>query len=200
MAQTDASISQEPPEFPGASSLRLWKNKDGYRGETIEIKSLLAEIESTAKATGWSVEVFAEIQQLRLVALRRQNQNCRVRAYISAGIHGDEPAGPLAVRNLLRQNKWPIGVDIWLCPCLNPAGFILNQRGNSEGADLNRQYLEPKALEIVEHIKWLNHQPAFDFCLCLHEDWESHGFYLYELNPDNRPSLAETMIQRVEQV
>src|SRR4029079_15937722 len=29
----------------------------------------------------------------------------------------------------------------------------------------------------------------------LHEDWESHGFYLYEQNPDGRRSLAEPMIE-----
>src|ERR1035438_3474297 len=34
----------------------------------------------------------------------------------------------------------------------------------------------------------------------LHEDWESHGFYVYELNPENRPSLAETMIARIAEV
>jgi hypothetical protein len=31
----------------------------------------------------------------------------------------------------------------------------------------------------------------------VHEDWESTGFYLYELNPDKRPSLAENMIKAV---
>jgi protein MpaA len=36
--------------------------------------------------------------------------------------------------------------------------------------------------------------------VCVHEDWESAGFYLYELNPDKRPSLAEPMIAAVSQV
>jgi hypothetical protein len=36
--------------------------------------------------------------------------------------------------------------------------------------------------------------------LCLHEDWEANGFYLYELNPDNRPSYAERIIQKVSQI
>ena len=43
-------------------------------------------------------------------------------------------------------------------------------------------------------------QPGFDLCLCLHEDWESNGFYLYELNPDGRPSLAELMIASVAEL
>ena len=53
----------------------------------------------------------------------------------------------------------------------------------------------------VAHVRWLERQPNFDACFCLHEDWESHGFYLYELDPENRrPGLAERMIQRVETV
>jgi hypothetical protein len=66
--------------------------------------------------------------------------------------------------------------------------------------DLNRQYLAPEAEEPVAHVAWLRRQPSFDLCLCLHEDWEAKGFYLYELNPDNRPSLAEAIIGRVSEV
>ena len=36
--------------------------------------------------------------------------------------------------------------------------------------------------------------------MCLHEDWEAHGFYVYEVNPDNRPSLAEKMVAVVRGV
>jgi hypothetical protein len=122
------------------------------------------------------------------------------RLYISTGIHGDEPAGPLAARRLLQENAWPPGLDIWLCPCLNPAGFVLNHRENGEGLDLNRQYRAPEAAETLAHVAWLKCQPRFDLCLCLHEDWEAHGFYLYELNPDRLPSLAEAIIGRVGQV
>jgi len=46
----------------------------------------------------------------------------------------------------------------------------------------------------------LERQPQFDLYLCLHEDWESHGFYLYEQNPDLQPSLAEKMIAAVAPV
>ncbi len=122
------------------------------------------------------------------------------RVYISTGIHGDEPAGPLAVRQLLQENQWPEGLDLWLCPCLNPTGFALTRRENDEGADLNREYLNPKAAETRAHIAWLTRQPDFHLSLCLHEDWESHGFYVYELNPDHQPSLAEAMVARVAQV
>ena len=57
-----------------------------------------------------------------------------------------------------------------------------------------------EAAETRAHVEWLERAPQFDVTLCLHEDWESHGFYLYELNPDNRPSHAEEMIRRVAEV
>ena len=36
--------------------------------------------------------------------------------------------------------------------------------------------------------------------MSLHEDWESQGFYLYELNPDQRPSFAEGVVRAVASV
>jgi hypothetical protein len=83
---------------------------------------------------------------------------------------------------------------------LNPTGFPLNRRENADGFDLNRQYLHLEAEETRAHIGWLNRQPNFAVALCLHEDWESHGFYVYELNPDNLPSFAEKIVERVSKV
>lgn len=138
-----------------------------------------------------------------LLALTRPAQvssGTVARCYISAGIHGDEPAGPLAVRQLLQENQWPPEVELYVMPCLNPTGFVLNRRENDKGTDLNRQYLQPKAEETLAHINWLSRQPNFDLCLGLHEDWESHGFYVYELNLDDRPSLAQGMIDAASKI
>jgi predicted deacylase len=183
---------------------RLGKNQGGYFGETINLIGVLREIEVTAAAHGWQTEDFLHLGSLRLFALRRaatsRVTNHGARIYISTGIHGDEPAGPLAALQLLRENKWPENYDLWLCPCLNPAGFVLNQRENDKGIDLNRDYRHLRSDEVRAHTAWLEQQPQFDVCLCLHEDWESHGFYVYELNPDNRPSLAEAIVAEAAKV
>jgi Succinylglutamate desuccinylase / Aspartoacylase family len=182
---------------------RLGKNINGYFGERIEIQAVLRDIQTAALERGWSSEIFLEEGEWKWVALTRR-ASCFTdpvsRIYISSGIHGDEPAGPLAIRQLLRENRWPSNLDLWLCPCLNPTGFALNRRENQDGFDLNRQYLHPTSREVAAHIAWLERQPAFDLCLCLHEDWEAHGFYLYELNPDQRPSLAEAIVQQVAKI
>ena len=179
---------------------RLGKNHGKYLGETIDIARVLNEIESVSASLGWKSEHFLKTQDYRLLALKRSAPGARHRIYISTGIHGDEPAGPLAVLQLLQENRWPAEADLWLCPCLNPTGFPRNTRENGLGVDLNRQYLNPDADEVKAHISWLEKQPSFDVCLCLHEDWESNGFYVYELNPDNLPSLAPAIIREVSQV
>jgi protein MpaA len=193
---------------------RLGKNINGYFGDTIDIDEILKDCIAAAVAHRWTIEEVPVPDKPSLLAFSRQAEmplpgtilppqatGHQPRAiYLSTGIHGDEPAGPLAARQLLQEDRWPANLTLWLCPCLNPMGFMLNRRENAAGADLNRQYLQPKAEETKAHIAWLERQPSFDLCLCLHEDWEAHGFYLYELNPDGLPSLAEKIITRVAEV
>ena len=182
---------------------RLGRNLTGYSGETIDIRAVLLDCESAAQDHGWRAEQIEAGPDLTLPVFIRPATSPAskpVNIYISAGIHGDEPATPLAARQLLRDNRWPASANLWMCPCLNPSGFIGNRRENEHGTDLNRQYLQPQAKETVAHISWLQTQPSMDLCLCLHEDWESHGFYLYELNPDGLPSAAERVLKDVSRV
>lgn len=182
---------------------RLGKNHGGYYGEIIDVRAILRETELVAQQHDWTSEVFHKSDDFKWLAFRRQpsaGAPAVARIYISAGIHGDEPAGPLAALKLLRENRWPENVEILLLPCLNPPGFAANRRENPSGIDLNRDYRNSRSAEARAHIAWLELQPRFDIYLCLHEDWESHGFYLYEQNPDQKPSLAETIMAQVGQV
>jgi protein MpaA len=184
--------------------LKLGKNRGGYHGETIDIRAVLREVEIAAQKSRWHSEIFHEAGEFKWRALHHKpeirSQKSEVRIYISTGIHGDEPAGPLAALKLLQENHWPEGAEINLLPCLNPVGFTLNRRENADGIDLNRDYRNSKSTEVRAHIAWLERQPKFDLYLCLHEDWESYGFYLYEQNPDQKNSLAEKMIASVQKV
>lgn len=177
---------------------RLGKNITGYAGVPIDISAVLSDCVAAAQAHGWTIEeIHRQTNTVGITRRSTRGAQSRARVYLSAGIHGDEPAGPLAMLHLLREDQWPSGLDVWACPCLNPAGFARNRRENAEGIDLNRDYRDPKTPGTVAHIAWLKRQPGFDLCLCLHEDWESHGFYLYEQNPEKQPSLAEAMIAAV---
>jgi protein MpaA len=184
---------------------RLGRNQGGYRGETIDIAAVLDACTAAARKTGWQIEVIPASPGLNLLAFLRPLRRARVpcppvRAYLSTGIHGDEPAGPVAVLRLMENDVWPAEIDLCLLPCLNPAGFSLNRRENTAGADLNRDYRHLQSAEVRAQVAWLQRQPAFEVTLCLHEDWEARGFYMYELNPEKRPSLAPPIIEAVAKV
>ena len=175
-------------------------NKTGYAGEGIDITRVVNDLLDSARSRGWVLEPLALSDRPPVWTLVRRSAGACGKVYLSTGMHGDEPAGPLAMSRLIEADRWPQGLDLWVCPCLNPTGFPLNRRENRDGVDLNRDYLNPSAEEVKAHIAWLERQPDFDAAFCLHEDWESHGFYLYELSLGRLPSLAESMIRAAEEV
>jgi hypothetical protein len=175
---------------------RLGKNQGRYHGESIDIAHVQRETHRLAELHGWQCDTFLKTPEFALRAYRRPCPGAIRNLYLSTGIHGDEPSGPLAVLQLLEENRWP-AANLWLVPCLNPTGFPLSTRENAHGIDLNRDYRHLTTTEISAHVAWLNQQPQFDLTLLLHEDWESNGFYVYELNPHKLPSLAESIVEAV---
>jgi predicted deacylase len=157
--------------------------------------ALAARFETAAAAAGFKKEVFGSAGGCPLLALSKRSAGPKPRIYLSAGIHGDEPAAPLALLSMIESGDFDQRAVWILCPILNPVGLAAGARENAAGIDLNRDYRSPESPETKAHIAWLQSQPNFDLAICVHEDWESTGFYLYELNPDKRPSLAENMIK-----
>jgi hypothetical protein len=155
---------------------------------------------AAARAAGFKAESVGEIHGHPLLAYTKRTPGPRPRVYLSAGIHGDEPAPPWAMLRLMAEGFFDDRCHWFLCPLLNPVGFTRQTRENHDQTDLNRDYKGPVSAEIRAHTAWLRHQPAFDVVICLHEDWEATGFYLYELNPENRPTLANAMIAAARQV
>lgn len=118
-------------------------------------------------------------------------------AYLSAGMHGDEPAGPLAALELLRAGSFDAGPWL-LCPALNPTGLTAGTRDNAEGIDLNRDYWNRRSKEVRAHAAWLESLPCPQLFCSLHEDWESSGFYLYEINlAEDRPDRVASIFNAV---
>ena len=175
-------------------------NDGCYRGDRIDIESVLADCLAAAEAHGWNTHWLETEDDLRLLTLHRAPENIRRRVYLSSGIHGDEPAAPLAMLRLLQANTWPEDTELWLCPCLNPTGFPRNTRESAAGNDLNRDYKHLRTPEIAAHVAWLNTLPDFDFTIQLHEDWEAQGFYFYELKMDGIITDPHRVLEAVESV
>ena len=98
----------------------------------------------------------------------------------SAGIHGNEPAGPFAVLKFLTEYESSNpDVRIILLPCVNPYGFDGQVRFNAFRQDINRRFcdklLSGEAKAIYDVLKKSN----IDYLVTLHE-WDGlDGFYMY---------------------
>jgi protein MpaA len=173
---------------------------DPVKAAPLYPSAYLAQCREAAALAGFRVETYGEILGCPLVALTRRTPGPRPRIYVSSGMHGDEPAAPLALLDMLTAGVFDDRATWLLCPMLNPTGHARGTRENHDGRDLNRDYKDRVSIEAQSHARWLSRQPPFALTICLHEDWEAKGFYLYELNPTHRPSLAEAMIAAVEPI
>lgn len=143
-------------------------------------QEFLPAFERAAKDAGFAGELLAETTAGPLLAWRKRGKGPRV--YLSAGIHGDEPAGPLALLELVRTGFFTDEIDWAICPALNPTGLAAACRDNVDGTDLNRDYRLQQSREVTAHAAWLAAGVVPGLLLSLHEDWEASGFYLYEIN------------------
>jgi protein MpaA len=158
------------------------------------------QIEEAARAGGWTINHLSPTPSSTRPWLQRAartapaNGQLTPRFYLSAGIHGDEIAGPLAVLEMLRQPGFFAGIDTTIFPILNPEGLARATRGNAAGIDLNRDYRNTQSEEIRGHLAVLPTLGRFDVALMLHEDFEGTGAYLYELNDGPIPDLGPRII------
>lgn len=154
----------------------------------------LPRFDAAARAAGFALQEFGAVQGHALVAATKLAQPGAPRIYVSSGMHGDEAAPPWALLELVESGCFDDRASWFVCPLLNPTGLAAGTRANHDGIDLNRDYKDPRTVEIRAHVAWLRQQPSFDTVFCLHEDYDALGFYLYELNPDQRPTLVDAAL------
>lgn len=163
------------------------------------MQSFLDRLARAGAAAGFTVESFGLIESYPLLGLMRRATDAGVderQLYLSAGIHGDEPAGPQALLELLEEDALPSRHGYVICPLLNPAGMVRGTRENAGGIDLNRDYRDFASGEISAHARWLERKVRqMTQALHLHEDWESQGFYLYELNFTQQRGLSGPILR-----
>lgn len=165
----------------------------------MDVDQCIHDLEQAARQAGFAASVYGTVDGARLLGLRRgasRGSATSRTVYLSAGIHGDEPAGPLALLELLRADALPRQDNWVICPLMNPSGLKQGTRENFAGVDLNRDYRNFVSSEIRDHRDWVMRQvKTLDLGIHLHEDWEAQGFYLYELNFGASPSLAKGLLQ-----
>jgi hypothetical protein len=158
----------------------------------------LDEFAIEAERQGFSSEVLLETVHGPLMVWEKAGKGPLV--YISSGIHGDEPAGPAALLEMLRSGIFSDHHHWLVCPALNPSGLALGRRENLHGIDLNRDYLNRVSSEVASHEAWLARHLVPDVFVSLHEDWETDGFYFYEINlMADHPGRARDLLHAVSE-
>jgi len=159
-------------------------------------ETYLSEFALAAESAGFTEFVLIDLTAGPLMVWERAGPGNRV--YLSAGMHGDEPAGPIALLEMMRAGFFSDRIHWFICPALNPGGLAASRRENADGVDLNRDYWALSTPEVAAHTEWLDSQPAPDLCISLHEDWETRGFYFYEINlGEDDPERAAAILAAV---
>jgi predicted deacylase len=134
------------------------------------------------------------------------------RILLSAGIHGEEPAGVYTLLEFINRGitKYLKHFSFLILPCLNPYGFIRGVRFSGDVSDLNRSFGDvcgpPEVVAVKDLLRRFPgpFRLAFDF----HEtdtyvpkgqdpsvEDIPAGAYMYETTPDNRPVLGPVIIE-----
>jgi hypothetical protein len=136
---------------------------------------------AVAARAGLVMRRLAAGQEFNLYTVRSKRLPRTGTVYISAGIHGDEPAGTEALITWAEKNTRLLRRrPFFLVPCINPWGLVNNSRTDSERRDLNRAFRSESAPEI-EALKRAIRSFHFSLALTLHEDYDAQGLYIYEV-------------------
>ncbi len=135
-----------------------------------------------ALESGMRMEVLAEFDERPVYILDNAHAPSRARGlYLCAGVHGDEPGATEGLIGWAERNpEFLAGYPVTILPCLNPWGLIHNCRVDGSGRDLNRMFDQG---EVAPMRQWQGYLRGREFrlALCLHEDYDARGAYIYEL-------------------
>lgn len=156
---------------------------------------LVARWRRLARAAGLRMRTFAQTGDYPCHYLETPGAAAERPLYLSACIHGDEPAAAEGLLRWAEQRPRALRDRPFLIfPCLNPWGLVNNQRTNAQGIDLNRRF-DCDDLSPIAELKKLLAGRRFAASLCLHEDYDALGVYLYEISRRRELDLGRAMLQ-----
>lgn len=115
---------------------------------------------------------------------------------LSAGVHGDEPAGPLALLQLAENDLLDERFSYRIWACTNPTGFDAGTRENADGVDINRTFGRGGSSPEARALVVANRDLKFALAIDLHEDDEGSGFYCYAYGG---PAIGEAVIRALRE-
>jgi hypothetical protein len=161
-----------------------------------DYKDLIRRWRKVARAAGLVLKPLIDEAGFTLFHISPRTPRSERSIYLSAGIHGDEPAAPAGLLYWAEQNPTALKeLDLLVFPCLNPWGLTHNIRLNHRGRDLNRDF-QNRHIPFVREWRKVIGDRRFDLALNLHEDYDGQGVYIYELS-QKPPDLAERILKAV---
>jgi hypothetical protein len=115
---------------------------------------------------------------------------------LSAGVHGDEPAGSAALLSIVEDGLLDDRFAYRIWPCTNPTGLLRGTRENSEATDINRTFHSGGRSPEAKAIITANRDRRFVLSLDLHEDREADGFYCYE--PRGQAAIGPSILAALD--
>lgn len=156
-------------------------------------KRLVRRWRRVARAAGVKMSDFAQAGGYAVFRITSR-QSPEGGVYLSAGIHGDEPAGTEALVRWAENNPGILRkLPCVIFPCLNPWGLVNNSRLDESARDLNRTF-QHDHVPHIQALKAFIKPYRFTLALNLHEDYDGQGLYLYELER-RTPFWGEELIE-----
>ena len=145
-----------------------------------DYKNLIRRWRKAARAAGLKMAAFAQADGYEVFMITSR-QSPEGGIYLSAGIHGDEPAATEGLIGWAEANpEFLRNRPCLLFPCLNPWGLVNNSRNDEQGRDLNRTF-QHDHVPHIQALKAFIKPHRFRLAINLHEDYDGQGLYLYEL-------------------
>jgi hypothetical protein len=143
---------------------------------------------------GWRVREVACVGAPRTLLCAEFGEPALPVVALSAGVHGDEPAGVEALLALAEDDALDPRFAYRVWPCLNPTGYDAGTRKNAAGSDINRTFARAGGSPEAAAVIIANRDLRFALAIDLHEDDEGAGFYCYDYGgaPGERALAAAT--------
>lgn len=151
--------------------------------EAHNYRALIARWRALAARLKVKLHTLTEVQGVKIHWLETAGTGAGEAAvYLSSGVHGDEVGAAWGLLIWAEENEAQLRAGRFMIfPCLNPYGLMGNTRADHRGLDLNRRFhLEDD--DICGPWRKLMAGRALRVGLCLHEDYDGQGCYVYELS------------------
>jgi len=160
-------------------SNKMWLNQHSAH----DYPALITRWKDLANKVGLEIVSLCQQGGYETIALQGEGEGKEDGLYLSAGVHGDEPAAVWALLEWAEANQKMLKREtVIILPCVNPWGFTNNVRMDFRRRDLNRLF-HNKTLPFFRRWGKLLGSRRFRLALNLHEDYDAQGIYVYELGP-----------------